>query len=172
MLLVGPRIRQWVEEVQKAKFSPNAEAVGWGRLPDGIVCGAVFEGYNGANFFVHIAKLKGAQMPPAFIAAFLDYPFNQTGCRRITAAISERNLAAINFARKLGARQEGIMPEAHPDGSALLIFGLLRKDAAKWLTAGYQRHLGEKHGRSGQRFDCNRLQPRLESRQAASASRA
>ena len=146
MLVIGPRVKEWVEEVQKAKFASNAHAIGWGSLHRGIICGVVYEGYNGANYWVHIAKMKGTKFPAAFIAAFVDYPFNQLGCRRISATIAESNSQAINFARKLGAAQEGRLPEATSNGEALLIFGLLRKDAAKWLSTSYQRHLGEFYG--------------------------
>jgi RimJ/RimL family protein N-acetyltransferase len=56
------------------------------------------------------------------------YAFNDLKVRRITNACSANNLKAIAINRRAGMVQEGIMRCAHPDGSDLIIFGMLRHE--------------------------------------------
>lgn len=158
MLTLGRGVVQWVEQQLGASFGEHAQGIGWQRGGE-IICGAVYEGYNGANVYVHIAKMHGVKFPAAFIAAFVDYPFNQLRVRRMSAMIPSINEPSQEFAQKLGATLEGRMPEAVENGD-LLVFGLLRRDAAKWLSEPYQRRLGEFHGRSSNRDDRGNVGPR------------
>lgn len=144
-LFSGPGVVEWVESQLQAEYAANAVGIGW-RRRGRFVAGLVFEGYNGANIFVHIAKLRGEPMPVDLIAAMFDYPFRQLGLRRISAMIADSNKQSKRFAKKLGGRLEGMLPEALPDGGTLCVFGLLRKDAGKWLTEPYRRRLGEFNG--------------------------
>lgn len=139
MLTIGYGVVQWVEHQLGAVYATNATGLGW-RRRGRIVAGLAFEGYNGVNIFVHIAKLRGEPMPVELVAAMFDYPFRQLKLRRMSALVADRNEASKAFARKLGARLEGTMKEASPDGD-LCIFGLLRKDAEKWLAEPYRRRL-------------------------------
>ena len=145
MLFTGPGVVEWVERQLGAHYSELSRGIGW-QQNGHFVAGVVYESYNGANIYVHIAKLRGVSLPPTFIAAMMDYPFNQLGLRRITAAIADKNTQSKDFAKRLGAKQEGRMREALPDGGTMVIFGLLRKDAEKWLTEPYRRRLGESNG--------------------------
>lgn len=161
MLFAGPGVVEWVEAQLGAQYASNAVGIGW-RRRGRFVAGLVFEGWNVANIFVHIAKLRGEPMPVDLIAAMFDYPFRQLGVKRISAMVADSNKQSKAFAKKLGGRLEGMMPEALPDGGTLCVFGLLRKDAEKWLTEPYRRRLGEFNGTGNQR-SC-----RGYSRQAAS----
>jgi len=149
MLTIGYGVVQWVEQQLGAVYATNAVGIGW-RRRGRLVAGLVFEGYNRVNIFVHIAKLRGEPMPVELIAAMFDYPFRQLKVRRISALIANGNRQSKRFAKKLGGRLEGVMEDASEDGD-LCIFGLLRKDAEKWLTEPYRRRLEVFDGRSSQR---------------------
>jgi hypothetical protein len=89
-----------------ATFSEHAHGIGWRRGGE-ITCGAVYEGYNGVNIYVHLAKMRGTKFPAAFIAAFVDYPFNQ-----LEAAAHERRdridqFPVLGLRRKLGRAARG-----------------------------------------------------------------
>ena len=152
MLTSGTHVVEWMAKQLKCTFGV-CQGIGW--MKDGeIVAGIVFDGYNQANIFVHIAKLRGERMPPTLIAAMFDYPFRQLQCKRLSAIISDRNEASMGFARKLGATVNGFLEDGAVDGN-LVIFGLLRKDANKWLTKSLQRRLGVEHGRHPHRVGCH-----------------
>ena len=169
-LRYGPGVVQWVETQLGAVYGNLAQGIGWEQNGH-FVAGVVYEGYNGANIYVHIAKLRGVRLSPTFIAAMFDYPFRQLKVRRISATIADRNERSKEFARKLGGRLEGVLEDALPDGN-LCIFGLLRKDAEKWLTEPYRRRLEVADGRSSQRIFRISERSRQQSRQAASSARA
>jgi hypothetical protein len=157
-MVLGRPVVEWVAHQIGATFSEHAHGIGWRR--DGeITCGAVYEGWNGVNIYVHLAKMRGTKFPAAFIAAFVDYPFNQLEARRMSAVIASTNFQSLAFAEKLGARLEGVMPEA-TQGGDLHVYGLLREHAKKWLSEPYQRRLGEFRGRSNQRHDRDRERAR------------
>src|SRR3990167_11046547 len=99
MLFSGPGVVEWVESQLAAQYAANAVGIGW-RRRGRFVAGLVFEGYNGANIFVHIAKLRGEPMPVDLIAAMFDYPFRQLGLRRMSAMIADRNKESKRFAKR------------------------------------------------------------------------
>lgn len=70
----------------------------------------------------------------AHIREILRYPFVQLRCKRVTAITWATNQRARAFLCRLGFRQEGFHPEAMPDGDAAVSYGLLARDAARWLT--------------------------------------
>lgn len=113
-------------------------AVGLLNDEDELVAGAVFNGYEAPNILMHISAER---MTPSFVAAIMHYAFVQAGCTRITGVIDEQNLTSRQFAEHLGAKQEGLMLEAVPGGGNYCIYGLLKRDAAKWLTPRYLRKL-------------------------------
>jgi hypothetical protein len=141
-LTLGNEVQAWVEKKLQGEFGP-AQAIGWKRKGV-LIAGAVFEKHNGANVYMHIA-LDGTFIPPTFMAAIMDYPFNQLKVKRITGIIADSNEASKEFARHLGARLEGVMVDALPNGN-LCIYGLLRKDACRWLIEPLQRRLGAYRG--------------------------
>ena len=137
-LLVGDGVVEWVG---KQLFTEYKGGVGIGFACGGeIVMGAVFNNYTPANIHMHIALKDGVKFSPTFVAAIMDYPFKQLGVRRVTGLIAEDNAASRRFAEGLGARFEGVLQDALPDGN-LVVYGLLKEQAKHWLTALYQRRL-------------------------------
>lgn len=104
---------------------------------DEILAGVVFNGYTPPAICMHIAAEK---MTPTFIAAVMDYAFRQLKCKRVTGVIDRRNKASRRFALHLGAKLEGVMRDASPQGD-VCVYGLLRKDAERWLTPQYKQRL-------------------------------
>lgn len=142
-LVSEPReaILAWVASILRrdiAHFGPYV-AIGYLRRGE-LVAGAVFNGYTGASILMHIAKVHGEPMPVPFVLAFLDYAFNKARVRRITGLIDKRNHASRHFAEHLGARLEGVMRDALPDGD-LCVYGLLAKDGRRWLRGRALRHI-------------------------------
>jgi RimJ/RimL family protein N-acetyltransferase len=139
-LIVGDAVVAWVAE-RLGVNGDTAQARGIGWAKDGkIAIGLMFYGYTEAHIFVHVARDKATRLTPTLIAAMIDYPFVQLGCAYLRAFISESNGAAIDFARKLGANLEAELQDGLPSAN-ILIFGLPRSEATRWLTASYSRRL-------------------------------
>ena len=142
MLTFGPEVVKWVEEQLDTKFGPTAQGIGDGRAA------VVFDEYrSGVDIQMHIAKREGEILSPTLVAAMMHYPFEQLKVKRITGYIAENNLESQRFAKKLGARLEGVLKDALPEGN-LCIYGLLREDAGKWLSKPFKCRLGVVHGQS------------------------
>lgn len=105
---------------------------------DKLVAGVVFNGYRKPNIVMSIAAER---ITPAFMAAIMGYAFKQCECGRVTGLVEKRNHASRRFSLHLGAKLEGCMRRASPNGD-VLIYGLLREDAEKWLADRYCAKLG------------------------------
>jgi len=139
MLAVGTHVVQWVGDATGHVYPPGAVGVGYER-GGRVVQGVVFTDYTGANIQIHIARDPSHPFYPAFIAAAMDYPFRQLGCRRLTAFVAAKNIKSQRLAEKFGGVPEGIMLDALDDDD-LIVYGLLRRNAQHWLTARYSDKL-------------------------------
>jgi len=104
---------------------------------DELVAGAVFNGYIKPSITLSIAAER---LTPAFMATIMGYAFRQCDCARITGAVEKKNRASRAFALHLGAKLEGCMRKASERGD-VMIYGLLREDAGKWLGERYLNKL-------------------------------
>jgi RimJ/RimL family protein N-acetyltransferase len=139
MLVLGPGVREWVSRQTGHEYPGNATAIGYERHGQ-IVQGVVFSDYSGANIQGHLACAPGRSFFPTFVAAMVDYPFNQLGCRRITILVATQNLKSQRIVEHLGAVREGVMTDALDDDD-LIVYGLLRRNAQYWLTARFSDKL-------------------------------
>lgn len=104
-------------------------SVGWANADGEIVAGVVYNGYQHPNILFHISA---ETLTPAFVWAFLHYPFCQLKVNRITGLIARKNRKSRRFAEHLGATLEGTMHKALVNDD-VCIYGLFEKDARKWL---------------------------------------
>lgn len=58
--------------------------------------------------------------------------FNTLKCRRISVAVDARNLNCLNFVRKLGFKQEGLLRKQRDDGGDNVILGMLKTECI-WI---------------------------------------
>jgi len=104
------------------------QAIGLRR--DGVlVAGAVYEGFNGRNLWVHLAGAPGARwMTREFLRAGFAYPFVVCGCERISGYVLESNLAAQRLNEHLGWQPEARLRGAAPDGGDVILYVMWKKD--------------------------------------------
>ena len=147
MLIVGDAVCQWVgAQLGFPVHYPLSQGVGW--LQDNTIkAGLLFYDYTRQNMNVHVAFTPGFRWNPTLLAAMMDYPFNQAQVQRLTGVIPKRNIPARELADHLGAELEGEMKNATSEGDSLMIYGLQREGASKWLTPAYQRRLESTYGK-------------------------
>lgn len=99
-----------------------------------LFCGVVYNEYREpeGDVRMHIAATNPKWCLPGRIRAFFDYPFNQLGCQRVTAVVSEHNGAARKLDEYLGFVHEGTIRRGFPDGSDAILYGML-KEECRWF---------------------------------------
>lgn len=154
MIVTGDQVSRWVAgQLGIAIDIETTVGVGWSEADGTLTQGAAFYNYSGhdggRNLFVHVALLPGHRMVPTFLAAMMDYPFNQAKVHRLTGLIARSNFLGCALARSLGGTLEGCLRECLANDD-LLVYGLVQPQAERWLTAPYQRRLrrsiGVAHG--------------------------
>lgn len=98
-----------------------------------LVAIVVYSEYRHPNIEASIWSSTPRWATPPVLRALIQYPFLQLGVKRITATTEATNHRARGFLCRLGFREEGVHPDALPTGTAIT-YGLLRKDAARWLA--------------------------------------
>ena len=98
-----------------------------------MVAAAVYNNFRHPNIEVSIASTTPLWATKAAISAMMRYPFVQLGCKRLTATTEATNQRARAFLCRLGFVMEGHHPDALPSGDSVT-FGLLRKNASRWLA--------------------------------------
>jgi RimJ/RimL family protein N-acetyltransferase len=94
-----------------------------------LVAGVLFDGFNGANVWMHVAAQPGARwMTRAYLLACFAYPFNICRVKRISGYVNASNLAAQRFDEHLGFKEEARLQGAAPDGGDVIIYAMWRKD--------------------------------------------
>lgn len=98
-----------------------------------IVAAALFTNYQPPSIEITFVTSTPRWATRQAIKDILSYPYLQLGCKRITAITEASNAPARAFLERLGFQQEGVHPDAFPSGEGIS-YGLLRKDAERWLT--------------------------------------
>ncbi len=97
---------------------------------DGVViAGAVFEGINRFNAWVHLAAEPGARwMTREYLFTCFDYAFNQLGVQRLSGTVPASNTQARRFDEHIGFKHEATLAGAAADGSDMLVYVMRRED--------------------------------------------
>ncbi len=112
--------------------SDDMAAIGLER--DGkLVAGAVYEGFNGQNMWVHLAGLPGRSwLNREFLQAGFRYPFIQCGVQRLSGYVNASNTDARRFDEHVGFQEETRLRGAAPDGGDVIIY-VMRKEDCRFL---------------------------------------
>lgn len=103
----------------------------------GIVVGLLYNNFSPGESGIidcqmHVAARTGAKWAkPEFLYHIFNYPFSQMGCKRVTAIVKKKHKKYINFYKKLGFEQEGVLRSFFLDGDAVIL-GMLKSEC-KWL---------------------------------------
>ena len=129
----GPAVGEWVcEQTGGGYHAERSNAIGL-RKGDQIVCGVVYENWNGRSIVCHIAFQD--RLTPAYLAAVFDYPFNVCGVEKIIAPIGSKNVKALKVVSKMGFTEEARIKDADTDGD--VVFLTLTRDACRFLGHRY-----------------------------------
>lgn len=126
------RFIEWAAERIGSAFRADAKAIGLVRVDDEgehIIASVVYDGFSDTDCNMHVASDGSRQwLNREYLSRCFAYPFIQCGFRRVTGLVPANNTDALRFDLHLGFRLEGRCREAMPDGSDVLVLGLLRRD--------------------------------------------
>lgn len=126
------RVSKWVTEQQGRKFT-SARGTGIGLEVDGeLIAGVLFDSWNGASMYVHIAALPGRVWANReFLRICFAYAFQQVQCKKLIGMAGSKNFKARRFDEHIGFVLEATLKDAHPDGD--LIIYTMTKEQCRWL---------------------------------------
>lgn len=107
---------------------------GLGLMRDGeMVCGVLYEGFNGVNVWMHVAAEPGRRwLVRDYLRYCFHYPFNEMGCRRVSGYVEASNLEAQRFDEHLGFRREAVLQGAASDGGDVILY-VMRKEDCRYV---------------------------------------
>lgn len=131
----NPDIRPliWAEERLGGTFKPDRCRWVAGLDAGGPVFVVVYSHFSSRNCELSIAtdETKRWATKKALRAIF-SMPFVEWHLPRVTFVVSAENLPSQDLVLRLGAKLEGRVREAFPEGDGL-VFGMLRLEAEKWI---------------------------------------
>lgn len=92
-----------------------------------LIAGAVFEGFNGQNIWLHVAARSAHALTRRFLALCLGYAFVTCGVQRMSAMVAASNSPCLRAARKLGFECEAALSRAAEDGGDVFVMVLWRQ---------------------------------------------
>lgn len=124
------RVGAWIEERGGGQYRDGAQCIGLER--DGeLVAGALFDWFNGASVYVHVALADKRALGRDFLRAAFGYAFVQLGCEVLIGLVAGDNIAAQRLDEHLGFRFEHSIAGAHPSGE-LRIY-TMRRNECRWI---------------------------------------
>jgi RimJ/RimL family protein N-acetyltransferase len=114
------RVGEWVLARAGGKFLPEiAQAIGLEK--DGeLIAGAVFESWNGAVVYAHLAIANKYGLNREFLKFGFSYAFNQIKAKKIVGLVASTNLDAIKLDENFGYVLEATIKDGVPDGDMLI----------------------------------------------------
>lgn len=121
-------VARWVgDRLDIVDFGPCA-AIGFMRN-DELIAGVVYNNWHHPSdpglIEASIASTTPRWCNRATLAVIFGYPFNQLGCRRLTATTEAKNQPVRAFLCHLGFREEGVIRQGFPTDDAV-VYGMLR----------------------------------------------
>ena len=98
-----------------------------------LLGGMIYYGHTGQSISVHIAGFDPHWISKDLLWIAFNYPFVQLKCANIFCQLRSRNFKALDFIRKIGFKQEVVIPEVFSDDEDMIV-GRLRKDECRWLN--------------------------------------
>lgn len=132
------RIGAWVGE--------RIGVTDWGRFKafgverdGGLVAGIIFNRYSWPDIAMHVAGEGGHWLSRELLTQLFYYGFHVCNCRRITGLVNANAENVLEFDRKIGFVYEGRARQAAPDGSDMIILGMLRDECRFFKGGEYEK---------------------------------
>lgn len=99
-----------------------------------IIAGVVYHDYRRFSIQLSMASESPRWCSRKTLNILLGYPFNQLMVERITACTAKNNKRLRSLVTRLGFKLEGTLRRGHDGKKDLLLYGMLREEAARWIN--------------------------------------
>ena len=99
-----------------------------------LIAGVVYHDYRRFSIQISMASETPSWCSRRTLAVLLGYPFYQCKVERITACTAKKNKRLRSLIERLGFRLEGTLRKGFDGHSDLLIYGLLKHEASRWIN--------------------------------------
>ena len=98
-----------------------------------LIAGAIYEGFNGKNMWVHLAGLPGRKwLNREFLKAGFYYPFVLCGVDRLSGYVNASNTDARRFDEHVGFCEEARLKGAAADGGDVIVY-VMWKESCRYV---------------------------------------
>lgn len=127
-------VADWVHAQIPQLIEPFRDPKAMGIMDRGVfIAGVVWHDYTGHDLHLSAAAASPRWARKGVMRAIFHYPFVQLGCRRVTATTGSGNVRLHRFVEGIGMMREGVLRQAMPDGTDLVVYGLLCADC-RWIN--------------------------------------
>ena len=99
-----------------------------------LIAGVVYHEYRGHSIQLSMASERPTWCNRRTLKVLLGYPFKQLHVSRITACTAVSNSRLRSLVARLGFRLEGTIRQGLDGKQDLLIYGMLRSEANRWIN--------------------------------------
>lgn len=103
------------------------------------IAGVVYHDYRGHSIQLSMASTSPRWCTRTTLRHLLGYPFLQLGVARITACTAKGNKQLRSLVERLGFQLEGRLRRGFDGRRDMLIYGLLREEATRWIGQDTER---------------------------------
>lgn len=124
-----PLLYSWLNERIGMRATSDMKFLG--RVVDNRLVAVIgYEGWNGASVLMHVAGEGKHWMSRELLFRAFYFPW-LCGCNQVLGLVPSGNRDALKLNEKLGFKRVYELPEAHPDGSLILMRMWLAE--CKWI---------------------------------------
>jgi RimJ/RimL family protein N-acetyltransferase len=121
VITIGEHVCLWVaDNIGKKYYSGSGQGIGIEKNGE-IVCGVLFEDYNGQSIQIHVALKEGARMTREWFNTLFGYAFNQLKVKKIMGVVDSTNKKALQFDTHIGFVVEATIKDAGKHGDLIIL---------------------------------------------------
>lgn len=106
-----------------------------------LIAGVVYHDYRRFGIQISMASESPRWCSRRTLRVLLGYPFLQLNVARVTACTSKNNKKLRSLVTRLGFKLEGTIRCGFDGKHDLLVYGLLRDEAQKWIEVRHDERL-------------------------------
>lgn len=128
-------VANWVQQRLAGIYNGFGQYTAIGLEEGGsLIAGVVYHDYRRFSIQISMASDTPRWCSRKTLRILLGYPFLQLNVARITACTAKNNNRLRSLVTRLGFKLEGTIRRGFDGNHDLLVYGLLKEEAAKWIN--------------------------------------
>jgi len=121
VIVIGEEVCKWVcSKTDNEYYAGYGQGIGIQKEGE-IVCGVMFDGYNGSSIQIHVALDPNGRMTREWLYVLFDYAFRQLKVKKLIGIVDSTNEAALRFDKHIGFSEEHVIKDAGKYGDLCIL---------------------------------------------------